>query len=303
VSDEVRARVEAAMHRLDYRRHGAAARLSTGTSGLVAAVLPDVLNPFWTAVLAGAEQRLADLGSSLVVTSAGHDVGGFEKAVRRLEQYGIDGAIVATAPSARHLDICRDTSLAVVVTGADGRSRGVPSVCVDDRAGMRLITDHLLDHGHERLALVNGPRQRVWCGRRRRGVVDGLVARGFAPDEALHEVVVDRMDVDHGRAAAARVAELYAEAGVTAVACANDLLAIGLAGELLMHGIQVPTHLSITGFDDIAAARWTSPGLSTVRQDPVSIGETAAELLLGTRERTHVVVQHELVIRSSVAAR
>ena len=90
VSAETRSRVEGAMRLLEYRRNGAAARLSTGTSGLFAAVLPDVRNPFWTSVLAGAEHRLAASGASLVVATAGHSVRDFQQVVHRLEQYGID---------------------------------------------------------------------------------------------------------------------------------------------------------------------------------------------------------------------
>lgn len=303
VSAETRSRVEGAMRLLEYRRNGAAARLSTGTSGLFAAVLPDVRNPFWTSVLAGAEHRLAASGASLVVATAGHSVRDFQQVVHRLEQYGIDGVLVATAPTARHLDVCRDSSLHVVVAGADGRSRGVSSVCVDDRAGMRLAGQHLVQLGHDRIALLNGPTGRVWCARRRRGVVDALVAHGLDARSALVDVTVERMDVECGRAVAGEVAELRGEQHVTAVACANDLLAIGLVGALGAAGVTVPTDLSLTGFDDIPAARWTAPTLTTVRQDPAIIGTTAIDLLVARAPDEHVVIAPELVVRASAVSR
>lgn len=318
VSDDVRQRVEGAMRLLQYRRNGAASRLSKGTSGLFAVILPDVHNPFWTAMLAGAEQALADRGASLVVATAGYDPCRFEQVVHRLEQYGIDGLLVATAPTRRHLDVCRDSSLAVVVAGADGRACGVPSVSVDDRVGMRLAVDHLLDLGHRRVALVNGPGSRIWCARRRRGAVDAIVARGLDPGDSLVEVPVERMDVDHGRAVVSRIVELH-DQGVTAVACANDVLAIGILGELESLGVRVPTDLSITGFDDVAAAQWATPSLTSVRQDSIAIGITAVAMLCdridavagtvptaGTAAAPgvrpgHVVVRPELVVRASSA--
>ncbi|MEU4743148.1 substrate-binding domain-containing protein, partial [Actinosynnema sp. NPDC023658] len=181
-------------------------------------------------------------------------------------------------------------------------ARDLLSVAATNRAGGVTAVRHLLSLGHRRIGVVGGPRD-VLCSRAR---LDGY---RFAHDRA--GLAVDPALVRHadfsregGRREAVELLRLPDRP--TAVFAANDEQALGVVEAARAAGLSVPGDLSVVGFDDLPAARWSAPALTTVRQPLAAMGRRAgwmlADLIAGRPPATdRVELATELVVRSSTA--
>lgn len=300
VGPEVRARVEKAMTELGFVPSRAAGQLRSRRSSMIGVVVPDVGNPYWASVLRGIETVIDRHGLALVVGSTHQDPGRQRRLLRGLESQGVDGLILAPIV-ARPADWARFTSRRFGVVTLDWRQgqTDVSSVTLDNVAGARLATRHLLERGHRRIAFVNGPLTVSWCAERFDGVRAGLREFGLEPADALVQCEVRDLTVDEGIAAVDALVD--AGTDVTAIICANDMLALGAVRALSRRDLEIPQDFALVGYDDVDFAAALAPPLTTVRQPSFDVGVAAAELLL-TEDRVlghHVVFEPELVVRES----
>jgi DNA-binding LacI/PurR family transcriptional regulator len=168
----------------------------------------------------------------------------------------------------------------VPVVLVDRRAEGAPSVYIDDEAGGRLATEHLLELGHRRIAFVgdleDGPFGFTSSAARRRGYEAALRDAGVEPRRGLVRLGPHRRD-----AARAATRDLLALAEPpTAVFAASDHQALGAVEAARAAGLEVPRRLSVIGFDDVELARYC--GLTTVAQPLEESGALGAEALLTT---------------------
>lgn len=179
----------------------------------------------------------------------------------------------------------------------------VPSVGAMNWNGGLAAARHLIDLGHRRIAMINGPDQLFCCRARLDGFRAGLDAAGLRFDDRL--LRTGPLYVEDGWRMAAELLRL-ADAP-TAIFAANDLQALGVyqaAGEVRL---RIPQDLSVIGFDDLPFAQWLVPSLTTVRQPLMQMGATAAELLFvlaagGTPEHERIELPTTLTVRGSAAA-
>jgi LacI family transcriptional regulator len=175
---------------------------------------------------------------------------------------------------------------------------GQPEVGVDNEAGVAAMVAALVGLGHRRIAFLAGPRALFVARERLAGYRRGLDAAGIPFDERL--VVRTTFDREGGALA---VDTLRADGvDVTAICCANDLLAIGALGRLAELGVDVPGEVSVAGFDDISTAALTAPTLSTVRLPLRELGRRGFELagrMLAGDTPAPVHLPTEVVLRGS----
>jgi DNA-binding LacI/PurR family transcriptional regulator len=156
----------------------------------------------------------------------------------------------------------------------------------------------LVELGHRRIAFLAGPGALFVARDRLAGYRRGLAEAGIAFDPGL----VVRTSFDRAGGALGVDTLLAAEAPFTAIACANDLLALGALERLADRGIEVPGEVSLAGFDDIAIAAMTAPTLSTVRlplRELGRLGYVHAGCVLRGVEAAHEVLPTQLVMRGS----
>jgi LacI family transcriptional regulator len=175
---------------------------------------------------------------------------------------------------------------------------GVDTISAENLASARRLAGHLLDHGHRRLAFLGDPASSSDAAARWEGISGVLAQRGIRP----RQPVSCEFSEEAGRAVAYRL--LAARNRPQALVCADDEIALGalLAAEEL--GLRVPGDIAVTGWDDIMAARYTRPALTTVRQPMRELGGRAAraldERISGDRAAPrHDVLPPALVIRAS----
>jgi DNA-binding LacI/PurR family transcriptional regulator/two-component sensor histidine kinase len=281
------------------------ARLAIGV------MLDNVDDGYQRAIWAGLEQGARDLDVDVVNFLGGHldpDHASFRLRNGIFELIGpesLDGLVIASTVMASHIGAerleayCRRWSpLPMVSLGAPFAT--LPSIVCDGRQGLRDLLEHLIGrHGRRRFAFVAGTENNADSGAREQVLRRTLADKGIALDERLVLRAGFNPDL-----AADRVEELLdAHVALDAVVCANDEMAIGVLGALERRGVAVPDAISVTGFDDIAAAvRQTLP-LTTVRQPTQEISRRAMHVLvrLIRGEAAAALEEHqaELVIRRS----
>ncbi|MGI5131368.1 LacI family DNA-binding transcriptional regulator [Pseudonocardia sp. CA-107938] len=302
VSERTRQRVLDAIEALGFVRNESARQLRSGRSRTLAFVVLDAGNPFFTDVARGMEEVAEAAGRAVFLCNSGEDPKRQDAYLDLLEQQRVEGVLITPVdqPEER-LDRLEKRGIPVVVVDrAGGPDRC--SVTVDDVAGGELAVEHLLERGHERIALVGGPVSIGQVADRWAGARRALAAAG-APEPTLLETAA--LNVAEGRRAGERLVGLPASRRPTAAFCANDLLALGLLQQMVRMGMAVPDDLAIVGYDDIEFAEAAAVPLTSVSQPRHLLGRTAVELLLaessGAAGHLHrqVVFAPELVVRAS----
>lgn len=186
---------------------------------------------------------------------------------------------------------------------------GVPSVDVTDEAGAKAMTEHLLELGHRRIAILAfeaGPDRekhgyRGPLARRIAGIETALGEAGLS----LQSPGVELIELQASKTAGFRAAEdlLTRDAPPTAVFALSDILAVGVLDAVHHLGLKAPDDVSVAGFDDQPEAAWIRPRLSTVRQPVEAKGRVAGDFLVsairGEEQHPHQVLQTALIVRES----
>ncbi|WP_380160820.1 LacI family DNA-binding transcriptional regulator [Kineococcus sp. R86509] len=303
VSEGLRTRVLDAIAELGFVRNESARQLRAGVSRTIAMVVLDVANPFFTDVIAGAEELAERHDSLVVMCNSANSADREARHLRRLDQQRVLGVLltpVHDAPSAALSEV-RDHGTPVVLVDRGAASSGQSSVAVDDVLGGRLAGEHLVGAGHRHIAYVGVATPLRQVEERLRGVREAVGAAGI-----VEVVNATGLSVRAGSQAAAQILASPPGERATAVFCTNDLMALGVLNECVRRGVRVPDELALVGYDDIGFAATASVPLTSVRQPRELLGRTAVELLLAQvegRPAQQIVFEPELVVRRSTARR
>ena len=299
VSSDRSARVRQAAEALRYRPSGPARALRRRRTTLWAAIVADVQNPFFTAVIRGAEDIAQQAEHRLVLCNSDEDVAKEADYVEEAIADRMAGVIIAVA-STRRSDLTPLIRNGIPVVAIDRRppQEEIDSVLVDNRAGALDATRHLLDGGAERVACVTGPRRLSNAQTRLDGYHDALEERGHAIDRGL----VRRADFREEGGYQAALDLLDRDDPPDAFFVANNLMTMGVLRAVRERGCRVPDDVAMVGFDDAPWTTLVTPQLSVVSQPTQEIGRQAARLLAtasADREPRHVLLSPTLVPRES----
>jgi DNA-binding LacI/PurR family transcriptional regulator len=306
VAETTRERIIAAADELGWRPSIGARGMRSSKAfavGLILARDPALLgaDPFFPSFIAGVESELAPVGFSLVLQVVHDDKGAVAEAYRRLAREGrVDGVFLTDLRREDpRLPLVQELHLRAIAVGTPSRRSDLPAIGIDDRVGIREAVDHLITLGHQRIAFVGGTRGYVHSAARLAAWRDAMRSAGLPSGTAI------AADFTAAGGAAATTRLLEGADRPTAIVYANDLMAIAGMAVAAQLGIDVPTELSIVGFDDVLLAAHMNPPLTTVRQDVVLWGRAAAAALLSQVEhRTAVLTTlppSQLVLRASTA--
>jgi DNA-binding LacI/PurR family transcriptional regulator len=302
VKEQTRIRVRAAIAELGYRPNRAARALVTGRSQLIGVVARNSTLFGPATMLSEFEQAAADAGFAVSVGSVHElDRSSISSVVdRHLDQRVAGLVVIANTASATEALAEIPGDLPVVFIDGDPSS-GRPLVTVDQVAGARAATRHLLDAGHETVWHVSGPTDWFDSAGRIQGWRQTL-------EEAGAEVP-PLLSADWSAAEGYRTGQMLARMPeVTAIFTANDHLALGILRALHERGRRVPHDVSVVGFDDVPEAAYFIPPLTTVRQAFGDVARAALSLLLGQMRDVsgmadQIVVPPQLIIRESAPRR
>ena len=288
------------MEQLNYRPNRAARALVLGQSRTIG-------------VLAASSAQYGPASSITAIQDAARDAGFFvntanlhrsdpesiRAAIDHLMSQAVEG-IVVIAPQVRALNALRELSIAVpyVTLQSTGRP-GERGLSVDQIAGARTATRHLIQLGHRNIYHLAGPQDWVEAEARMRGFLEEMGAM----DVPTTAPILGDWTADFGYHAGR---ELLRVQDFTAIFSSNDQMALGLMHAIRDAGLDVPRDVSIVGFDDIPEAAHFWPPLTTVRQDFAELGRRCVALLLGSIAGTSAAsydgdIVPELIVRGSTA--
>ncbi|WP_295823998.1 LacI family DNA-binding transcriptional regulator [uncultured Microbacterium sp.] len=284
IREATRERVLDAVAALDYRVNNAARALGTSLTRTVGVVASDAVLHGPAAGITALERAARARGRwiSTAYTDS-DDPADIDAAARHLLDQGVDGIVLVAAHGATSLE---GYDVPIVPLYGESGSR--------QRDAAALVVDHLADLGHRRIVEVAGPSDWREALARTAGVADAVDRRGLER--------ADRLEGDWSAASGAAVAEVVASgiaAGATAVAVANDQMALGLTAGLTSRGLRVPADVSVAGFDDNPDAAFYTPSLTTVRLDVEGEAEYAVAAVLG--DAVVAPAAPVLVVRDSTA--
>jgi beta-galactosidase len=208
----------------------------------------------------------------------------------------VDGAVLVRTHGTGPLpDALAQSGIPAIALGRSALPTAVPYVDIDNVAGAEMAVRHLLAQGRRRIAAIGGPADTVAARDRLAGYHNVLRAAGRQP-------VVETGDFSRASGVAAAHRLLATDPALDAIFAANDLMAIGALTALRAAGRRVPEDIAVVGFDDIEAAAYTAPPLTTVRQPFADLALTAVGLLLASldgRPADSRTLPAELVVRES----
>jgi LacI family repressor for deo operon, udp, cdd, tsx, nupC, and nupG len=264
--------------------------------------VPDISNPFFASVIRGAEEAARDAGYAVVVGDTRHDPEVEDQYAEMLSRREVDGLIFLghRLPTSLAPLLAQQGAAAPIVNGCEySPDIGVPSVHIDNAAASAAMVDHLVALGHRAIGLVTGPAISPISRDRLAGAMAAAQRAGLAEQVAVRTG-------DYSARSGFEQAAALLDAGVTALFCFSDEMALGAIAAVAARGLSCPGDISVAGFDDLPLARYFQPPLTTIAQPKAMIGRRTVELLVAILRNVdgpsrHVTLDHELVVRGSTA--
>ena len=285
VNIRTRARIEAAAAELNYTPNSQAKALSSGRTGAVGVLVPDITNPFYFDLIRGT-QLLVDTEESDEVEAS---------SMEQLRK-SADGIIVTASRLSDEALLAAAAKIPIVTINRD--VAGVPAVVIDTPSATSQALDHLISLGHTRIAYMAGPLTSQSSTLRWNALAAAAEDRG---------VEVRRLGPFAPKTqSGAAAADAAVHSGVTACIAFNDLIAIGMLQRLRERGIRVPEDMSVVGCDDIFGADFCNPPLTTMASPIEQAGRVSVYMLLaqlnplaGGGSRSRSLMPTHLTVRGS----
>ncbi|MGC8779347.1 MAG: LacI family DNA-binding transcriptional regulator [Anaerolineae bacterium] len=302
ISPATRARVEAAIAELGYVPNALARSLRFKQTHSLALVVTDITNPFFTTIARGVEDVASQRGFSVIFCNTDESEVKQAEYLNVLVRKRVDGVLLVPARSTDEpIHFLNKHQAPVVVLDRRVPSCIVDSVRGDSEGGAYALMRLLLDLGHRRIALLNGPTAVSTAVDRLAGYRRALAEAGLPCDERL--IFPGRFTLEAGRRMAQEALALSPRP--TALFAANNFIAIGAYRALRDAGLTVPDDISLVAFDDLPSALILEPFLTVVSQPAYEMGRRATELLLdrlansASADCQEIVLPVEIVVRRS----
>ena len=298
VPQHTKNRILAAARELNYRPNFFARSLRVQRTYTVG-VIAQIGDPYDSMVIGGIEEHLRQHGFFFLTAAHRHSPEALEKYAHLLVQRGVEGFITVDAPVTQALP------LPTVAVAGHLQLATVTNIALDHRKAAALALKHLADLGHTEIAFMKGPPDSSDSAERWKAVqlVSGELGICVKPELSV-ELQGDCSTPEVGYPFTKEL--LGRNRRFTALFAFNDNSAIGAISAIHEAGLLVPEDISVVGFDDIQAAAYSSPSLTTVRQPLRKMGEIAARTLLSRIESpewsmAEILIEPELVVRNSTA--
>ena len=303
VDPQLAKRVWKVVDELGYYPNTQARALVSGRSRIFGLIVSEITNPFFPEIVQTFEHLAVENNYEILLTSTVHDPKRMEVSVRRMIERRVDGvAILTFGMEEALLDHLRFRKVPLVFVDVGPDVPRVSNIRINYQNGIRQAVQHLAALRHTRIAFVSGPLDLKSAVARREAFQQSMSEIGL-PSELI---VVGDHTMEGGMRALVELISLPTPP--TAVLCSNDMTAIGVMREAYEHGINVPSDLSVVGFDDIRLAQFMIPPLTTVQMSQTDLARIAFEALMNDvkREtpaagRTDYHLNTALILRRSTA--
>ncbi|MFT4113243.1 LacI family DNA-binding transcriptional regulator [Silvibacterium sp.] len=299
IPEATRQRIKEAAQKLNYQPNLVARSFRNRRTLTIGIMVPVLSDGYHTEIMTGAGDCLVNAGYFYFTAHHRHRPALVDQYSRQLVAKGAEGLIcIDTA-------IEHPMSVPVVAVAGHRHVRNVTNVVLDHRRAAELAIQHLYSLGHRRIAFMHGQPFSSDSNDRWQSMVDVCRELGLP----MHPELIMQLDRDISTPELGYpVVEQLVKARrkFTALVCFNDIAAIGAIRGLRDLGLRVPEDVSVIGFDDIKAAAFLTPGLTTIRQPLAEMGRFAAQYMVNRLNQTEefreqVAFEPELIVRESTA--
>nr|WP_247047239.1 LacI family DNA-binding transcriptional regulator [Arthrobacter rhizosphaerae] len=295
VNERTRSKIAVIAAELGYVASTQAQSLTTGRTGSVALLVPDVTNPFYFDIIRGTQLELRARGFTLLLIDTEESAEIELQTLRQLRRTA-DGLILA-ASRLTDQQLAEEARRQPLVT-INRPAADAPTVLLDTPEVMVQAVDHLASLGHKSITYVSGPTG-SWSNHRRWHAIEAAASKR---DITVRKIGPYLPNTSSGAAAG----DAAIGTGATALVAFNDLIAIGMLQRFKARGVRVPEDISVVGCDDIFGADFCNPPLTTIASPIERVGRVAVSMLMaqldakpGDAARKLAVIPTYLKVRNS----
>lgn len=300
VHSATRARVMRAVEELNYQPNLNARTLAGGKSRTIGMIVSNLENPFFFDVYRALEAEAHKNGYEVVIAHTGYDAEQLSRSVRVMIGRRVTGlAVIVSEMDAGLMRMLSESKIESVFYDVGTPGRHVSNIRVNYRLGIERVVEYVYELGHRKLAFVGHHSALGPISEREKAFIDAVSRYGGATE---WRTVADQDGLEGGRRA---VSELYASGfQPTAIVCVNDFMAVGVLRGLRELGLQVPSQVSVTGFDGILLSEYCDPPLTTLYIPRDRVGQLVYRALVrdgraGTDPGQEFLIDPDLVLRGS----
>jgi LacI family transcriptional regulator len=246
-----------------------------GQTKLVALLIPDISNAFYSAIARSIESALRARDHTMILCNTNEDPGLQDFYLEEMQSHHVRGIALLGAVDSPELQRVLSDGLAIAFVNRKPPQGGGVFVGIDNYAAGQAVAAHFLRQGFRDCAVIRGPQYSSASRERFEGFVSALTQAGAPP--ARENIVDGGLSIEGGYAAARGL--LHAKGTPRAIFCANDLVAYGVFRRCQELGLEVPRDLAIFGFDDNPLNEWVAPWLSTVHIPYDAVGAAVTDAL------------------------
>lgn len=282
ISPKTKKMVQAFARKVHYRPNALALNLRRSKTNTIGIVLPELVHHFFSSVLAGIDKVAYNAGYNVMICQSNEE---YEREVinaQALIDNRVDGILMSLSKTTYELDHIHniiDQGIPIVFFDRAPEGIDVDKVLIDDFAGAKIATQHLMSIGCKKILHLAGPQNLLIGRRRKEGYLHAFKEQGIA---STPELVIKCDTSDQVVANAGKILQLANH--IDGIFAVNDSTAIAAMQLLLKNGFEVPGQISIIGFGDGPNANIVSPALSTVEQKGIEMGKEAVKLLIKQME-------------------
>jgi len=278
ISDETTELLQATAKKMGYIPNAIASTMRSNYSKMIGVISADSANPFFSEVIRGIETMASKAGYHIILASTEESAKKENDLIRMFLCRKIDGIIAMPVfdNSPNHLDLYRNLEIPYIFAGRRLEGLENHSILHNDRNGQRKVIEHLIDKGHKKILYIAGPKKISNSTDRLAGLSDAYVnnSREMDPDF----IVEGLGHIEDGYYLTNQA--LNRGMGFTAIACFNDMIAMGVLKSLYENNLHVPHDIEVFGFDNLYMSQFMQPSLSTVDVPKFRLGYVAMESII-----------------------
>jgi LacI family transcriptional regulator len=298
---------------LGYQPNPFAQALRSRNSHTIGVMVPDIADPYCTQILKGIENSFSRFNYLPFLVDIQNDGLRFKKYLNVLLARRVEGLIIlanSLSFEAELLSTLENHKIPSVILGREPGTDALSWVTTDNEAGTRQALEHIHGLGHRKIAFIRGPKMIIDSHHQWTAISSFAAASGLELDPRLIVTLNDPFSSYEG--GYERTKELLAfKVPFTALVAFDDMTAFGAIRALISAGLRVPQDCSVIGFDDVPAAAFYNPALTSVREHMETLATSGAEILLEAMRAhrnnkaispVHRKVKPELIVRESTSA-
>jgi LacI family transcriptional regulator len=279
VSPDTKKKVLDLAEELNYKPNIFAQNLRSQESKIIGLIIPEIVHYFFSTIISGVVETAETFGYSVIVVQSNDDYKDEVKQLKLLLDKNVDGFLLSLADNTIQFNHVKDVinqGVPFVLYDRTSKLIDCNKVVIDDVKAAQMATQHLIDTGCKKIAIIRNQLKSQGTIDRHKGFKKALLENGMVYDKSIDFETHD-LSFNAGKIAGNKICERHKD--VDGIFAVTDLMAIGALEALKEHNVAVPDQVSVIGFSNWFLSQITTPHLSTVDQPGFEIGQTAFKLL------------------------